>query len=288
VSLFAGTLPGVSGISIDANYAYVATNISNGNLYRVSLYGLGATIMTQNYPQNYPYRTAVDAQNVYWTNSKGGTVMRIPLGGNVTPTQIASGQISPAAIAVDSTYVYWTTFNTPGTLMKADKSTLAVSTITGVPNDPGGLAIDSTSTYAYVAAMGDNVVYKVNLATGVVGPPLVSPSYPNNPFDVAIDSANVYYTNQATGSVTQEVSQNAVNAMPTNLGAGALAGGIATDGINAYWAAGNSIYKCPVGVANGAVVWETNLGSPQFVAVDSTSVYWTDSSQGRIMKKTPK
>ena len=65
---------------------------------------------------------AIDATNVYWTNSGtssksylDGAVMMVPISGG-TPTTIASNQTYPNSIAVDATSVYWTNFR-DGTVM---------------------------------------------------------------------------------------------------------------------------------------------------------------------------
>jgi cysteine-rich repeat protein len=65
------------------------------------------------------WNLAVDSTHVYWTNSNGGEVMKVPLGGG-TPVVLASGQAGPRDIAVDSTHVYWTN-ESPGEVMKVPK-----------------------------------------------------------------------------------------------------------------------------------------------------------------------
>jgi hypothetical protein len=43
-----------------------------------------------------------------------------------------------------------------------------------------------------------------------------------------------------------------------------------------------------VGVANGCKVIESSQSGASFVVVDSTSVYWTNTGAGTVMKLTPK
>ena len=72
------------------------------------------------------------------------------------------------------------------------------------------------------------------------------------------------------------------------LGTTALAQGIATDGVNVYWAGNDTIYKAAVGAANGGKPIATNQSGAAFVAVDATSVYWTNGTANTVMKLTPK
>jgi hypothetical protein len=209
----------------------------------------------------------------------------MPIGGQVAPMQVASGQLSPYYMAIDSTNLYWTNYNAPGSVAKMNLSTLAVSTLVGGINDPVGIAVDST--YAYVGVASDDYVIKVKLADGSIAAQLTN--FQNNPWSVAIDSTNVYFTNAAnTNGDAHQVAQNASMSAGISLGPSTgLPGGIATDGMNVYWVGNSNVYKCPVGVANGCVVIVPNQTGAAFVAVDSTSVYWTTSG-GTVMKLTPK
>src|SRR5580692_1981167 len=65
--------------------------------------GGGSVFTTLASGQNSPYRIAVDAKRVYWTNQVGGTVMSAPIDGG-TPTTLVSGLDGELfGIAVDST-----------------------------------------------------------------------------------------------------------------------------------------------------------------------------------------
>jgi hypothetical protein len=215
--------------------------------------------------QTGPQGVAVDATNVYWTNSTvAGTVMKLPLGGG-TPITLASGLDFPGSIAVDATNVYWTNQGTSG---RADgyARLMTVPIKGGTPTTlasadrmaSGGIAVDATSVYwAYSiyysdnAAPGDTSTPDGGTA-GCAGTVLKVPVGGGTPItlasgqfcsggQVAVDATAVYWVNgglQANG-----YTDGAVVALP-------LAGG------------------APIAVA---AMQKTNGG----LAIDATSVYWT-------------
>src|SRR5688572_28031779 len=53
-----------------------------------------------------PSALATDGTHLYWTNTTGGELMRMPLAGG-TPERIVSGQSQPRKLALSATHVYW-------------------------------------------------------------------------------------------------------------------------------------------------------------------------------------
>jgi hypothetical protein len=80
--------------------------------------GGGATTIATN--QDDPLSVAVDDSGVYWTNGNAGTVMRCPLSGCVTPTQIAQTE-GAFAIALDAVSVYFTNSTIRGEVLRVAK-----------------------------------------------------------------------------------------------------------------------------------------------------------------------
>jgi hypothetical protein len=212
--------------------------------------------------------------------------MRVDLGGSTAPQQLAMAQLSPARMAIDSANLYWTNYNSPGSVMKMNLSSLAFSPLATGINDPVGIAVDST--YAYVALASDDYVISVQLSNGAIAQ---LTNFQNNPFELAIDSANVYFTNDATNGDAHQVAKNANKSAGISLGPSPNPpGGIATDGVNVYWAGNNNVYKCPIGMANGCTVFVPNQTGASYVAVDSTSLYWTNcgGTTGSLTSISPK
>ncbi len=92
--------------------------------------------------QPYPFAVAVDAHNVYWSNTGNGTtddVVQMPVGGGTHITLDAASGAGAWAIAVDSTSVYWTT-DDGGEVLKAPIGGGTIVTIASSQANPQGIA----------------------------------------------------------------------------------------------------------------------------------------------------
>ena len=170
----------------------------------------------------------------------------------------------------------------------------AIVTLATSPNRWGALAVDSTAVYAINGAGGGNVV-KVPLCGGT--PITVARA---NAMALAIDAANVYWTDSPTGSGFTVYAASKTGGTPRALATLPYAppnpgtpgaSGIAVDSSAAYvLGLGNTPGPCSGGIMNCApgyvirvpldgaasTTLATREAGPSAIAVDATSVYWVD------------
>jgi hypothetical protein len=234
---------------------------------------------------SHPYGLAIDAINVYWGNDDA--VMKVPIGGGA-PVKLAAGRFV-TGVAVDAKNVYW--INGATTKDSVDGSLMQLAIGGGSPvvlasalDNPHSLVVDVTS------------VYWANVGTYQVGPPQSSAnngtvmkapiggggattlaSGQNAPTGVAVDAANVYWTNNTeSGSVMKvPIVGGTLTALAWNQ---FLPTDIVVDAKNVYWTNHHpsaSVMKVPI---QGGTPTSLSTGGPaaRYLAVDATNVYWTD------------
>jgi hypothetical protein len=212
------------------------------------------------------YGIAVDATYVYFGD--GTTIQRVPKSGGTATTVVTAA--TSYCIAVDATSVYWTA---PNSAWKADKTASGAGTRLATVNAVGnyGLAVDGTNVYWGSGGSGTGTLYSVPLGGGTPNPLATAFSFLQG---VTLDATNVYYASFSGAFVYAKAG-----GAPALLDAAGNTG-IAVDALDVFWAASNgSIARRPI--AGGAnVVLVNGLNNPNSVAVDATSVYFTDVGNG--------
>ncbi len=157
--------------------------------------------------------------------------------------------------------------------------------MTGVPF---GLTSNGT-TLAFYAGPQPNGVLTCSI--GACTPSYVDVGASVDPSGVALDATSVYWTN---GGSVLKCPIAGCNGAPTVIASGLTSdqGAIATDGVNVYFTVNEmgstgAVMKCPVSGCSGAptvIACGPSVISPTAVAVDATSVYWTDLNAGTVTK----
>jgi hypothetical protein len=231
---------------------------------------------------------ALDNTHVYWTDVGNRLILKVPKnGGDVTTLASTSPNVS-LAIAVFGNFVYWAEQNS-GTGVGAIRmvhidggvaTTIASGQTWGASNGIGGLGIDSSGMYWTVAGVGsDGMVLKIS-GVPVDDPVLLSTTPPTlvasgleNPMGLALDADNVYWIESGGSGAVKKTSKSGGTPVAIASGLGETAG-IATDGVNVFFGIWNgSVHK--VSVNGGPVSDLGGFTSSQFLAIDSTSVYYT-------------
>lgn len=269
-----------ASLAVDAIHVYWTNNDGGtSNSVRKVAVGGGA-IVTLASGQAHPNHIALDANNVYWTDGGAGTVMKVLLGGGA-PTTLASGQTIPTGIAVDATNVYWANNSDPSAVMKMPLGGGAITGYaSGQQSSIWNIAVDATSVYMVghgsivtkvPLAGGDPITlapYEFSKASGINnvtvdathvywttddavmkvpvdgGAPIVLASGQHIPGGIAVDTANVYWTNGWSVGDVMKIPLD--GGTPTSLASGQIAPGkIAVDATSVYWTTNDSVKKAP-------------------------------------------
>jgi sugar lactone lactonase YvrE len=227
-----------------------------------------------------PFRIAVNASGVYWTNRAGSTVRKAQLDGSGVAS-LATGQSAPYGIAVDATSVYWSNESGSSTngIMKCALAGGTPTQLVGQSYFSRDIAIDASSLY--FAAYDNSMIGKVPLAGGNASS-LIRGGGPNA---LAVRNGRVYFTDldgRSVESVTIDGRNNV--RLATRQG---LVQGIAVDGQSVYFTdrERNSVQSVPL-TGGTASTLASNQQTPYAIAVDDSGVYWSQkTASGTISRR---
>jgi hypothetical protein len=237
-----------------------------------------------------PQGVAVDATNVYWTNSTTGQVELCAKSGcNAMPTTLISNasDLYPQSIVVAAGNVYYLVYNfsNPGAVFECASGGCSNQPTAIASNQVGPTAIASDANNLYwtngsgevmECALGGCNGNPTALATGLSG--LV----PLTIGGLAVDATNVYWSD-SVGIVKCGIG--GCNGQPTTVAASQQAYGLVTDGSNLYWTDYNNgfVYQCPNTGCAQPTVLASGLTNPKNLAIDGSNVYWANGD-GTIMR----
>jgi hypothetical protein len=221
----------------------------------------------------------VDGTNIYYAvwPATGGAIYSVPLGGG-SPSQLAKAS-GPALMATDGTNIYWAE--------AGGEDVMSVPISGGTPTT---VAQSQTSSAYYGVAVQDGVLYWTSPSEGNVYEKLLASTSPNG-FAIASSQAGCTGVTFTPGalffSVTTGVEKMTLpDETPRSIFSDSKrAYGVATDGVNVYWADQTAGTVSRVPVSGGATtVVVSGESRPTGVALDSTYVYWTSNGDGAIRK----
>jgi hypothetical protein len=310
-TLLAWQLDSPRGIASDGTNVYWTAGGTSNVSTVVKCRGGGCfgmpTVLAQ-LPGRATDEITVDAKNAYWTTDSG-QVMKCAVGGcNNNPTVLASNLQRLQGPAVDATSVYFisrtydpSTFERTQQLMKCavdgcDGQPTTIATNVGELGSADATTFDAgvkmvvDSTSVYWATDGGVMTCAVAACT----PTLVASSIAGS---VAVDAESVYWvTGGSPTSADGQVLKCAIagcGGNPIVVASGLIMPrAIVVDATSVYWVAGwfddapPQVLKCPntgcVGLPTVLVSAVPKFSSvdPQGLAVDATSLYWTNAPPG--------
>ena len=269
-------------LALDASYVYYdihpdCTTELHGQILKQPIYGGVPTTLAVN--QNEPEWLTVDSSNIYWVNTNCGSGCSLPPGVSTinqiaktggTITTLATAQLTPGGIASDGSSVYWNDGDVSGSIVKTP---VGGGSLTTLAAGLYGLNHSIVVTSGYVYVVDTAGILKIPASGGT--PTTLATS--NLPFDVAVDSTSVYWSDKSSpGHVYKtSISGGSVTTLAAT-SSGIYSDVNAVDSTYVYWSeyttAGGSFVRIPIGGGTQTTIAAYD-GEPISVAINSTDMY---------------
>jgi hypothetical protein len=289
-------------LAVDGTNAYFTNAGNDGGTGSVAMVPLdGGTVTPLAQGLNRVSDIAIDSANVYWishdsqqaTNGYGDIATVAKTGGS--PAFVVQGiDDNLRRFAIYGGNYFWSLDFFAEIYEKVSNQVDPVLLASNV-DVIAGMQVDSTGLYAAVGgsgSAGDSVVVSVQFDGG--GSVLYSYGATQTLGGLAIDGANVYYTNASDNTVDQVAKSGNPVPPPTVIAqAQNNPSQVAVDGSFVYWTTegtsaasymDGTVMKVPIG---GGQVYQLagSQAHPRGIAVDGTNVYWTNMGDGTVMKR---
>jgi len=216
-----------------------------------------------------------DRSDVYWDDNYTNNIMRSPTDGGPPVTLAVSAGII-WDMALDRNNVYWTRLGGSG----SDGAVMAIPKLGGTPMtltrapSPGHIAIDSANVYW----ADTHALMAVPLQGGT--PTTLALG---SPCGVAVDAQNIYWTD---GPSVMESHLQGGAARQLNIEDGATVGPrcyLTVDSAHVFWMDDHNLWALPL-TGGRSTRLASGMDRPAGLVLDSTSLYFTVSGQGCVMR----
>lgn len=251
--------------------------------------GGGAPATIASTPGGVDHVVVADESQIVWTYGQDILSVQSPPSGS--PTALAVG-VSPSQLAMDSAGIYWTTTASPyptAAAWRMDRNGGGQALLMEGAGMPAGILVGDGVVYWQAYGSG-TTIYAVR-TDGDGGTALTAP-LPSGFYPWAFDSSGLYWGD--TSDPLEMMRIRADGGPPAVVATEFVPAGMTADEASVYFTNDNSVYALPTdGGAPVALTWR--LPSPLRIAVDGTSLYWTDRGtcdasgcSGAVLKLTPK